>query len=138
VRIRNELTYLGMHLSDHPMRVLRAEAAAAGCVTTAEVASRVGCFVRLACVVAATRRLATRAGRIMQFVTLEDERGMVEAVLSPAAYALLEDPVTSPGPFLVGGRVEEDHGDLQLLVSEVRPFHRRPRPYGKAVSAPAI
>ena len=117
------------------MRVLRAEAETVGCVTTADLPCRVGRVVRLACVVAATRRLATRGGHIMQFVTLEDEHGMVEAVLSPAAYAYLEDPVTSPGPFLVQGRVEEDHGDLQLLVSDVRPFYRRPGPYGKLVSA---
>jgi DNA-directed DNA polymerase III PolC len=136
VRVRNELAYLGMHLSDHPMRVLREEAVRAGCITTAELASRVGRFVRVAGVVAATRRLATRGAQIMQFVTLEDECGLVEAVLFPAAYASLEDPVTNPGPFLVGGRVEEDHGDLQLVVSEVRPFHRRPWPYGKTEPAP--
>jgi DNA-directed DNA polymerase III PolC len=136
VRVRDELTYLGMHLSDHPMRVLREEAARAGCVTTAELASRVGRFVKVAGVVAATRRLATRGAQIMQFVTLEDECGMIEAGLFPAAYTSLEDPVTNPGPFLVGGSVEADHGDLQLLVSEVRPFHGRPRPYGKAAPAP--
>ena len=66
----------------------------------------------------------------MQFVTLEDEHGLVEAVLFPGEYASLEDPVRNPGPFMLGGRVEKDHGDVHLLVSEVTPFHRRPRPYG--------
>ena len=68
---------------------------------------------------------------IMQFVTFEDEDGLVEGVLFPGTYAALGDPVANPGPFLVGGRVAEDDGDLHLLISEVTPFHRRPRPYQK-------
>ena len=132
MRIRNELTFLNMHLCDHPMRVLREEAVRAGCVTTAELAARTGQFARLAVVVAATRRLATRDGQVMQFVTFEDEYGLVEAVRFPGLYASLGDPVTNPGPFLVGGRVAEDHGDLHLVVSELTPFYRRPRPYGRA------
>jgi DNA polymerase III subunit alpha len=135
VRIRNELAYLEMHLTDHPLRVLRDEATRAGCVATSELAAHRGRFARIAGVVAATRRLVTRGGQVMQFVTFEDEHGLVETVLFPGAYATLGDPVTDPGPFLVGGRVEEDHGDVQLRVSEVLPFHRRPRPYGKAEPA---
>ena len=68
----------------------------------------------------------------MQFVTFEDEYGLLEAVLFPETYTALGDPVTNPGPFLVAGRVAEDHGEIHLLVSEVTPFYRRPQPYGKA------
>src|SRR4029453_14419069 len=137
VRIRNELAYLEMHLTDHPLRVLRDEATRAGCVAPSELAARRGRFAPIAGVGAAPRRLVTRGGQVMQFVTFEDEHGLVETVLFPGAYATLGDPVTDPGPFLVGGRVEEDHGDVQLRVSEVLPFHRRPRPYGKAEPAGA-
>src|SRR5207245_213867 len=66
VRIQNELTFLEMHLHDHPMRVLREEAARAGCVTTAALPTRTGQFARIDGLVAATRRLATRGGQIMQ------------------------------------------------------------------------
>jgi DNA-directed DNA polymerase III PolC len=129
VRIRHELTYLGMHLTDHPLRVLREEAIQAGCVSTAELGGHAGRFVRLAGLVAATRRVGTRAREVMQFVTLEDEHGFIEAVLLPAAYARLGDPVTSPGPFIVGGRIEVDEADPHLVVSEVTPFHLRAWPY---------
>ena len=81
------------------MHVLRDEAARVGCITTAELAARRGEKVRIAGLVAAARRLVTRGGRIMQFVTLEDEHGLVETVLFPEVYASLQDPVTTPGPF---------------------------------------
>jgi DNA polymerase-3 subunit alpha/error-prone DNA polymerase len=132
VRIRNELNVLNMHLCDHPMRVLRREALRQGCVTTAELAAWKGKVTRIAGLVAATRRLATSGGQIMQFVTFEDEAGLVEAVLFAETYAALGDPVMNPGPFLVGGRVAEDRGEVHLIVSEVTPFHARQRPYETA------
>jgi DNA polymerase III alpha subunit len=132
VRIRNELQFLAMHVADHPMRVLRDEAAREGCATTAELRARIGEFVRIAALVAATRRLATRGGKVMQFVTFEDECGLVEAVLFPGIYAALGDPVTNPGPFLVSGRVAENQGEVHLVVSDLMPFYRRARPYGRS------
>jgi DNA-directed DNA polymerase III PolC len=131
-RIRNELRFLGMHPSAHPMRVLREEAEREGCVTTSELANRGGQQVRLAAVVIASRRLADRTGRLMQFVTLEDETGLAESVLSAATFAALQDPVSSAGPLLVSGWVEDDGGSLQLAVTEVKPFHLRPAPYAVA------
>jgi hypothetical protein len=60
---------------------------------------------------------------------VEDAHGLVEAVLFPEAYASLGDAVSNPGPYLVGGRVALDHGDVHLLVSELAPFHERSQPY---------
>jgi len=105
--------------------VLRDEAARAGCVPIAELASRTGRTARVAGVVAATRRLATRNGP-MQFVTLEDDTGLVEAVLFPATYTALRDPITTPGPYLLTGHVATDHGDVHLIASTLIPFHTRP------------
>jgi DNA polymerase III alpha subunit len=134
VRIQNELRFLEMHVSDHPMRVLRREAERHGCLTTREAARCTGEFVRLAAIVAATRRVATKDGSVMRFVTLEDEEGTLEAVIFPGGYRTLGDAITTPGPFLLAGTVEDDHGDVHVVVSEFRPFHqrtaRRPGPTG--------
>jgi DNA-directed DNA polymerase III PolC len=126
VRINNELTVLDMHLTDHPMGVLRSEATRVGCVATGALSGLVGESVQIAGVVAASRRHRTQAGQLMQFVTLEDEQGLVESVLFPSRYLALGDPVTNPGPFLVRGTVAEDHRDVHLVVTDVKPFHQRP------------
>jgi DNA-directed DNA polymerase III PolC len=128
-RIRNELIYLSMHPTAHPMSVLREEAARAECIQVAHLPERRGEVVRIAGVVAATRRLATHGGSMMQFVTLEDESGLVEVVLFSGTYAALRDPVTTPGPFLVTGRVEDDSGDVHLVASGMLPFHARAHAY---------
>ena len=128
VRVFHEIRFLGMHPSDHPMRVLREEAARAGCVTSAQIESALGRTVTFAGIVSAQRRLAVRAG-VVQFVTFEDEEGMLEAVLPPHSYARLGDPIRNPGPFLLTGRVEGESGDARLMIARALPFHSRPRPY---------
>lgn len=127
VRIRNELELLELHVTAHPMCVLRAEAQRVGCVPIRDLALQTGRHVTVAAIVSASRRLVAKGGNVMQFVTLEDEHGLVEAVLFPHVYGYLGDPVQTPGPFLVSGRVENDHGELHLVVSGMKPFHQRAR-----------
>lgn len=128
VRIRNELEHLGMHPSGHPMEVLRGDARELDCVPVAAlVAAPPGAPVRVAAVLAASRRVRTRGGETMQFLTLEDETGTHEAVLFPDAYRRLGGRVTTGGPYLVEGRMSDEEGRADLVVSEIRPFHARHR-----------
>jgi DNA-directed DNA polymerase III PolC len=127
VRMRNELEYLEMHISDHPMRVLRGDADRLGCVPTNLLPSLAGQFVRVAALVAAARRVRTRRGDVMQFITLEDEHGTVEATVFPAVYRRLGNRIVTPGPFLVAGGVVENDGDINVAVSDLDSFHERRR-----------
>jgi DNA polymerase-3 subunit alpha/error-prone DNA polymerase len=133
-RIRNELRYLGMHVSDHPMRLLRPEAEQAGCITTREALDKAGQTVRLAGMVIASRRQADRQGRPVQFLTLEDEEGLLEAVVPADAKVALRDPQVAAGPLMVRGRVEGERGVLLLRVADAEPF--QPRPQGSRIAEP--
>lgn len=129
VRIRNELNYLDMHLSAHPMRVLRGEARKQGCLTADaiwRVPSDAG-PVRFAGIVAASRRHPLNEGGVMQFLTLEDETGLIESVVPPPAYSHLAGRITTPGPYLVEAAVAEDQGHRHLVISGLQPFHERER-----------
>jgi hypothetical protein len=69
VRIRNELRFLEVHLSDHPMAVLLPQASRLFCVTAAEADRLSGRRVRFAGTVAAMRRVPAGAG-VVQFLPL--------------------------------------------------------------------
>jgi DNA polymerase III alpha subunit len=127
-RVRNELQYLELHLSDHPLHILRGEAERQGCIPSHHLGQHVGERVRFAGVVAAARRVALARPAVTQFLSLEDEHGLVEARLSPAAYARLHAIITTPGPFLVTARVREQQGAVYLGIEELLPFHERPTP----------
>jgi DNA polymerase III alpha subunit len=125
VRVGNELKYLEMHLSHHPMELLRAEAERYRCQSISEAVRAVaGETIRLAALVAAMRWVQTRQGQ-MQFLTLDDETGVLEAVVFSAVYRRLGDRVTTPGPFLVEGKLRLQQEAAHLEVTSLEPFHRR-------------
>jgi error-prone DNA polymerase len=125
-RVQNELRYLEMHVSDHPMRILRREAERLGCIPSDQLREHVGRHISFAGVIAAARRVPLARAAVAQFLTLEDELGLVEARLSPAAYARLTARVSTPGPFLVQARALERQGAVYLAIDELVPFHERP------------
>jgi hypothetical protein len=64
----------------------------------------------------------------MQFVTFEDETEMIEGSIAPFRLRELGRPFTTPGPFLVAGRVRADDRLVHLTIASVRPFHERHGP----------
>jgi len=128
VRVKHELRYLEMHLSGHPVALLRPRAACYGCSTVQEAGKLAGgAAVRLLVLVAALRRVRTSQGPL-QFMSLEDETGLLETVLLPAEYRRIGEIVGTPGPFLVQGRVRREHDAVHLELTRMVPFHERLKP----------
>jgi DNA polymerase III alpha subunit len=111
------------------MALLRDEASRAGCLRTSELRDHAGEHVRFAGIVAALRRVPMPHGSVLEFVTLEDEEGLVESIVPPMRYGRLDDPIRNPGPYLVEGPVAVEGRHVQLEIDSVTPFHRRGRPY---------
>jgi len=65
------------------------------------------------------KRIPTKAGTWMKFLSLEDLTGTFEAVLFPDAYARCVEATLGTGPLLVEGRVDLDHGVPSLVVTGV-------------------
>ena len=88
--------------------------------------------VAVAGVLFADRRARTKTGEFMKFISLEDEWGVVEAVLLPDAYQRLGARITTRGPYLVTGTVEDHLGAVSLLVEDLSLVELR----GRAVVGP--
>jgi DNA-directed DNA polymerase III PolC len=72
---------------------------------------------RVVCVqglVATARHVFTQDGRPLQFVTLEDEEGLVEVTLFPGTCRQV--PYLTLGPYLATGTVEEQHGVYTVMA----------------------
>ncbi len=121
-RIQNELAVLDLAVTDHPLRLLRNEARGQGCITTSEAAQAAGRRVRVAGLLAASRSIRTRTGDGMRFLTLEDEFGLLEATLFPAAHRSSSACLHTLGPYIVEGTVEEDHGAVNLNAARVEKW----------------
>jgi DNA polymerase-3 subunit alpha len=116
-RLQDEWDLLGFVVGPPLMSLFRPRLPP-GLITSRELPGHVGRTVRLAGLVATSRRTQTSDNRTMQFVTLEDEWGLIEVTLfpgtcPPAAYLTL-------GPYLVTGRVEEQHDVIAVTAREFR------------------
>ena len=121
-----EVEALGLTATCHPSELWADEAREAGAVRTIDLPAHVGTEVRVAGWIVTDRRVRVRGddrrwhgGRYMKFLMLEDLHGTVEVTIFPRVYARVGHTLTSAGPFLIRGRVRDDHGALTLDASDV-------------------
>jgi DNA-directed DNA polymerase III PolC len=112
-RLRDEWDLLGFVVGP-PLMALFRRRLPPGLVSSRDLPACTGRRVRLAGLVATARHTPTTDGRDMQFVTLEDEWGLIEVTLfpgtcTPIAYLTL-------GPYLVTGVVEEQYGVVTVTA----------------------
>jgi DNA polymerase III alpha subunit len=71
-----------------------------------------------------SKRIRTKKGDIMKFLSLEDLTGTYEAVIFPRAYNKFAEKTLSMGPYIVEGRIDADNPnniiveDLKILSNE--------------------
>jgi DNA polymerase III alpha subunit len=112
-RLQDEWALLGFVVGPPLLSLCRAQLPP-GLVSSRELPNYLGRRVRVAGLVATGRHTPTSDGRTMQFVTLEDEEGLIEVTLFPGtcpavAYLTL-------GPYLAEGLVEEQYGVLTVTA----------------------
>ncbi len=114
-RVRGELRATGLWFSAHPLDVLVPPAALSGTVPAADLAAHAGRRVTLAGLPCATRRVETRGGGTMLFLTLADRGGLAECVMFPAICRA--HGAAARGEIVrVEGRVEDTLGALTVNV----------------------
>lgn len=118
-RVRGEARSTGLWFTAHPLDVMAPPEALAGAVPAAEVPRHAGRNVAVAGLPCASRRVETRAGGLMLFVTLADRSGLVECVLFPDAYRRVGSE-TRGEIVRIEGRVEDTLGACTVTVARAR------------------
>jgi DNA-directed DNA polymerase III PolC len=118
-RLRDEWELLGFVVGPPLLSLFRPQLPR-DCVTSRELPEHVGRSVRVAGVVATARHTPTADGRTMQFVTLEDEWGLIEVTLFPGSCP----PVAylSLGPYVATGVAEEQYGVVTVTARSFRLY----------------
>jgi len=71
-----------------------------------------------------SKRIRTKKGDIMKFLSLEDLHGTYEAVIFPRTYNKFAEKTLSMGPYIVEGRIDTDNSNniivenLEILANE--------------------
>jgi DNA polymerase III alpha subunit len=125
-RCAMEQEIFGFMVSRHPLELLAAGApglpaarAVPPLIVAADMARHAGRRVRMRGLAISYKRIPTKAGTWMKFLSLEDLTGTFEAVLFPDTYARYAELTLEAGPLVVEGRVDLDHGIPSLTVTGV-------------------
>ena len=128
-RLRREYLALGFLCAPHPISLVRSTVDRL--VQACDVATCVGRTIRFAGWLLTGKMVSTKTGEVMEFLTFEDETGLVETTFFPEVYRRYAHILSSGKPFLLNGLVEEDYGALTLTVDRVAAL----KTAGKALSS---
>ena len=127
-RVRHELDTLEVAISAHPVAVLRAALRREGrdpaVIDATNLSEQSGQSAVLG-IVAASRRVVTKRGDSMLFLTIEDPSGLAECTLWPDVYARFGRLVWDSGLLLASGRVEAQYGAPTLIVERLESIVTR-------------
>jgi len=118
-RVESEFEVLGLSATAHPLEFFEEWLREKGAISTAEFAERRGGHVTVGGWMTTTRRIRTKAGEFMRFLTIEDRTGTLEAVIFPAVYQRYGHLLRGHGPYLLKGTVEHTHGAATLTVGHI-------------------
>ncbi len=117
-RLSREFAVLGFLCDRHPMALYADCVRRAGALKAVDVGRHVGRRVRFVGWLITGKVVATKHGDPMEFLTFEDETGVVETTFFPEAYRRFCHLLDRARPYLLSGKVEEDWGAVTLTVEK--------------------
>ena len=120
-RLRNEIQILGFAVADHPLRLFEAGIDLAELTPSYSMEKKRNQRVVSIGWRITSRRLRTKTNEYMQFLTLEDRYGLMEAIMFPEAFRKFGDQLEGPGPFRIEGTVQSRlPGEANLIVDRLQ------------------
>jgi DNA polymerase-3 subunit alpha/error-prone DNA polymerase len=118
-RLRREFSILGFLCDCHPMALFSEKLETMRTIKARHIPNQAGRRVRFAGWLITGKTVMTKKGDPMQFLTFEDETGIVETTFFPRAYHRFCHILDYGRPFLLSGRVETNWGVCTLTVNSV-------------------
>jgi DNA polymerase-3 subunit alpha/error-prone DNA polymerase len=122
VRLRREFSALGLLCDRHPMTLFAEAVKRSGSVPAKDIRKHMGRKVRIAGWLITGKKVRTKRGDTMEFLTFEDDTGLVETTFFPEIYERFCHLLDWGRPYLLSGEVEENWGAVTLTVDSVARF----------------
>ncbi len=118
-RLRREFAVLGFLCAHHPMALYRDQLNRQEVLPAARLSEFTGKRIRMAGWLVTGKVVSTKTGEPMEFLTFEDETGIVETTFFPKTYHRFCHMIDRGRPYLLTGRVEKNWGVATLNVDGV-------------------
>ena len=110
---------LGFLCDAHPMSLCAEKANRKHLVQAKDLSRFAGRRVRCAGFLVTGKVVATLKGEPMEFITFEDETGLMECTFFPETYRRFCHMLDHQRPYFIEGKVEEDYGAFTITVDAV-------------------
>jgi DNA polymerase-3 subunit alpha/error-prone DNA polymerase len=118
-RLRNTYVALGFLCDRHPMVLFSETLKNKGIIKAENLHRYAGKPVQTAGLLITGKVVHTKHGEPMEFLTFEDETGLMETVFFPEAYRRFCTILDKSRPVVLSGKVEEEFGAATLTVNRV-------------------
>ncbi|MEG4998197.1 DNA polymerase III subunit alpha [Microcoleus sp. B4-D4] len=119
-KLRLEKELLGFYVSEHPLKFLLESNQDPDVVTLAQLAEKKG-KVSVIVMISAIKLVVTKKGDAMAILQLEDLTNQIKAVVFPKAYEQLKPYIVDNAILLIGGKIEKDGEEIQIIVDTAKP-----------------
>jgi DNA polymerase-3 subunit alpha len=115
---------LGTGVIAHRLELMKDKITEARAINTVEAAARLEQHVRVAGMRQTWRRSYTTRGEVIYFMSLEDLEGMLDVVITSEVYQHSKAALSTPGPYVVEGRVDLDRqrGEPYIRAERIWPL----------------
>ena len=120
--LRREFNVLGFLCRKHPMTLFSTAVSRSRSVKAVCLPRYAGQKVRFAGWLITGKVVHTKGGEPMEFLTFEDETGIVETTFFPRAYDRFCHLIDRGRPYLLWGKVERNWGATTLTVDRIQPL----------------
>ncbi|MBU2493970.1 MAG: hypothetical protein KJ571_15190 [Bacteroidetes bacterium] len=114
-----EYELFGYMTTKHPMEFFKKYTDSHQIINASELKNHVNKRIKMAGWYMASKRIKTKKGDIMKFLSLEDLSGTFEAVIFPKAYQKFAELTMSMGPYLIEGRTDLENGN-NIIVEKLQ------------------
>jgi DNA polymerase III alpha subunit len=127
-----EYELLGYMVTKHPLEFFRGITDSPKIVKAIDLQNHSGKKIKMIGWFMASKRIKTKKGDIMKFLSLEDLSGTFEAVIFPGTYAKYAELTLSMGPYLIEGKADIENGNniivekmIVLSAAEIKSLNQK-------------
>ncbi|MGK7945108.1 MAG: OB-fold nucleic acid binding domain-containing protein [Microcystaceae cyanobacterium] len=122
-KLKLEKEHLGFYVSEHPLNTIKKSAAVLSPINLRDLEEqKPRQKISTIAILTAVKKIITKKGTPMAFITLEDMTGQSEAVVFSDTYERVESLLTEDSQLILWGKVDKRDDKTQMIVEDVEPI----------------
>ncbi|WP_267383150.1 OB-fold nucleic acid binding domain-containing protein [Cyanobacterium sp. uoEpiScrs1] len=118
-RLKLEKEYLGFYISEHPLKSVKEAAKILSPINLSELENKKSkSKISAVVIVNEVKKIVTKTGKEMAFLTLEDVSGQSEGVVFSEVYKRIKELLVEDNQLIIWGKVDRRDDKVQLIIED--------------------